>query len=398
MNKAYAFILVALTAMSTGQAAEATTLVCSNPNPIDSRYFGMHMHRFHDQKMIPTIEFGSWRLWDAGVTWQNLEPTQNSWDFRRLELSLSIAERRSVEVGLTLGMSPPWASARPNENSHGGPGTAAEPRNFADWDNYVRTVVTRYRRRIHFYEIWNEPDTTAFYTGSVSQMVELSRRAYQIIKEVDPNATVVSPSPAKVSSIPWFKEYVAKGGLRYADVVGYHFYTNSKNPEDLISFVTSIQTILKENNINKPIWNTESGVVHDGTSNSGMQIGPAAHVSRWLIEGACLGLQRFHYYSWDNARLGLFDPDKNTVRQQALAFQQTAKWLIGAAISSCEFNENWTKCNLTRNEKAFQIIWANKTSTLGEVGKYTVIEDSFGAQLANPERNQPLLASPILAR
>jgi hypothetical protein len=372
------------------------TMACTNQNSVTSRYFGITMHRFHDPKQVATILFGSWRLWDAGVSWRHLQPGKDTWDFRRMELALSIAEKKGVEVGLTLGATPLWAASRPLERAFMGEGAASVPDDLTSWDNYVKTIATRYKGRIHFYELWNEPASGGFYTGTVAQMVELARRAYKIIKDIDPAAIIVSPAPAKTSSLSWFAHFVRVGGLNYADVVGYHFYTDSKTPEDLIPLVNSVKEILAKQGISKPIWNTESGVVNDGTPDSGLQIGPAAHLARWLILGTCLGLERFHYYSWDHSKLGLFDPDRLMARPQSVAYSQVEKWLSGASMIECELNIGFSKCSFVRQGKRFSILWANSEITLGDIGNFKNAEDSFGTVSKNPILGLQLGANPIL--
>ena len=104
------------------------------------------------------------------------------------------AQKRGVKVTYTLGMTPQWAAARPNDWSVYGSGSSSEPQNMEDWRNYVRTVATRYKGKIHHYELWNEADYHGFYTGSVDTMVELAKQAYKIIKEIDPNAIVLTPN------------------------------------------------------------------------------------------------------------------------------------------------------------------------------------------------------------
>lgn len=376
--------------------ANSEDLSCKRIGAISPAYFGMHIHRFHDQRYIPNIEFGSWRLWDAGVSWKQLQPSRDQWDFRRLDLALSVAKQKGVEVGLTLGMTPQWAASRPNEKSFMGDGAASEPRDLADWDNYVRTIVSRYKGRINYYEIWNEPDTTGFYSGDIQKMVNLSERAYKIIKDNDPSALVVSPSPAKPHSISWFNGYVNAGGLTYSDIVGYHFYTDSKIPEDIIPFIQKVRAILDAKYISKPLWNTESGILNGMSSGSGINISSTAHLSRWLVLGACLGLTRFEYYAWDNARLGLFDPDAVKNRQQTYAYISMRKWLQGAILLNCNLRGKTSECRGEKNSYKFSIIWADTQTDFQVPNNASSIEDLFGTTLRMPIETIELNSNPIL--
>ena len=113
-------------ALSTLASAE-NLVAPSRPIPLD--YFGLHIHRADTTTSWPITRFGSWRLWDAKVAWPYLEPERGHWDFRRLDRIVATAELNHVEVLLPLGLSPKWASARPQERSAYGPsgiGMAAE--------------------------------------------------------------------------------------------------------------------------------------------------------------------------------------------------------------------------------------------------------------------------------
>src|SRR5437899_7225230 len=133
------------------------------------------IHHLPQPTPWPRVSFGSWRLWDAYVVWPNVEPQKGQWDFSHLDGYISLAESHSVEILLPLGLTPAWASSRPKEKSGYEPGNAAEPRNISDWSEYVREVATRYKGRIHAYEIWNEPNLSDFFSGRPDTMLELAR-------------------------------------------------------------------------------------------------------------------------------------------------------------------------------------------------------------------------------
>ena len=116
--------------------------------PITLDYFGLVLSRPDARMPWPSVPFGSWRLWDANVTWPFLEPEPGRWNFQLLDRLVDEATAHRTKLLLVLAHSPAWASARPTEASAYKPGYAAEPRQIEDWRHYVRTVVQRYRGRI----------------------------------------------------------------------------------------------------------------------------------------------------------------------------------------------------------------------------------------------------------
>src|SRR5215468_5110882 len=156
----------ALGILLQSQANKPTKLRASVQS-LPAEFFGMHIHHAGAATPWPEVPFSEWRLWDAYVAWPSLEPQKGKWHFETLDKYVALAEQHNVGILLPLGLSPQWASARPQEKSTYQPGNAAEPRNLDDWRNYVKTVATRYKGRIHEYEIWNEPNLKLFWTGDV---------------------------------------------------------------------------------------------------------------------------------------------------------------------------------------------------------------------------------------
>jgi len=333
---------------------------------IPSSFFGMHIHHMVSQNGTspltpwPTVNVPEWRLWDARVTWPDLEPTKGQWRFGVLDKSVEMAEAHHTEIMLTLGFTPPWASARPQESVGYNRGWAAEPTDIEDWIVFVRTVATRYKGRITIYEIWNEANLKAHYwTGSVEQMVSLVRTAHDVIKTIDPTAIIVSPSATTVYGLPWFSEFLSRGGGQYVDVIGYHFYVTPGPPEAMVELVEKLKDIMRANGVgNKPIWNTESGWLPPGPpipDNIG-----AAYLARSYILLWAEGVQRSYWYAWDDSGVSVrtTKADNATPTLAGQAFGTMQKWLVGTRMDWCreDASQTWT-CQLNRDGSPEWIVW-----------------------------------------
>lgn len=341
--------------------------------PIPRSLFGMHIAD-SDKIPWPAVPIATWRLWDAATHhglafWAHLERQKGDWDFSTLDYCVELAQRHGVELVYTLGITPKWAAARPNDSSPYGDGpTASEPKNMDDWRNYVRTVATRYQGKIRYYEIWNEPNLKHFFSGTVDQMVELAREAYTILKQVDPSITVVSPSLyADWGGYKWFDQYFAKGGGKYADVIGAHYYIRKeKTPEDSLSMIREVQNVMAKYRLaQKPLWNTETGYGNRGENVFYSAEGSMAYVARTYLINWASGVERFYWYAWDNRNVVtmlMVEEDNKTLTPAAKAYAQIQKWLIGSRMNRCEPDRNNTwVCELTSEEgKPFWIVWNPK--------------------------------------
>lgn len=332
--------------------------------PVPSSYFGIHNHRFHDPAMRPTIDFGTWRLWDAGVAWSQLQPKKDEWNFSRLDFSLKVANLSRDDVLLTFGRTPQWASARPDGNSFYGLGEAAPPRDMGDFANFVRQVASRYKGRIKLYEVWNEPASGGMFSGTVEQMAEMTQIVDHEVGRVDPDARIVCPSPAKHESLDWFDRFVAAGGANYCDIIGYHFYTDSEVPEDKLKLVREVFGVLERHKVTmKPVWDTESGLGIGAKNADSAAASAPGHIARWLILEWAAGLERFYWYSWDHDRLGFISPSGELRAPELAAYQIVQRWMLGSSFQDCvRVDQNWN-CHLTLNNgKSATLFWTQDNS------------------------------------
>ena len=371
-------IIVSLIFQMLGSASVVSAASATPDSAIPRTYFGMHFHRLDAGTTWPSFPIGTWRLWDSYVAWPNLEPERGKWDFKRLDRYVAMAKLTGTTILLPLGLSPRWASARPSEASSYQPGNAAEPSDIEDWKRYVRTVAERYKGRIRDYEMWNEVNYKKFYSGTVDRMVLLTREAHKILKEVDPDNRLVSPSGVGAvrpedPHFLWLDEFLKKGGGAYVDVVGYHFYVPTGAPEMMLPLIKRVQELMTKHGIReKPLWNTETGWL---IQNKEQPLAPgsypsdwkvldqdqaAAYVARSLILGWYAGVSRFYWYAWDNKQMGgLIEPESKSMKPAATAFAVTVRWLEGAKMSGCSTSgEVWICSMKGMKGDTYSIAWS----------------------------------------
>lgn len=325
--------------------------------PVPASFFNLHLQHFGNPAW-PFASFYGWRFWDSGTEWARMERAKGKWDFTRLDRLVGLAQKHGVEPFLVLGQVPAWAAVNPKAESPYEPGLSSPPKDHADWQNYVRTVALRYKGKIPCYEIWNEPNWNSFYSGSPATLVELEREATAILKQTDPANTVVSPGICfglSYSGRLFLHRYLKAGGGRRPDVIGAHFYTGDVGTLTIREML-KVRNMLEENGLsNKPIWNTETGISSPSRADGDpVQMRRAAgeiaceHIITW----AC-GMERYYYYTWDDAKLGLVEGGcwgpGLPVKPVAHAYAAIREWLLGAVMDSLEADASGTwRCRLTR--------------------------------------------------
>ncbi len=104
--------------------------------------------------------------------------------------------------------------------------------------DYVRFVVTHFKGRIAYYDLWNEPDNRSSTIQYIrpEDFVELIRRAVPAIREIDPDARIVVPSVAYLrnqDSRDYLYHIIQSDVMSLVDVVAWHpLYGTSPDYEE----------------------------------------------------------------------------------------------------------------------------------------------------------------------
>lgn len=162
--------------------------------------------------------------------WSEIEPARGShWDekyqqdaWKKYDDIVALAERYGVRIIARLDHTPAWA--RPEGTSPDSP-----PADPADYANFVAAFVSRYRDRVQYIQIWNEPNLAAEWGGQIDPAgyAELLRHAYQAAKAVDPNVIVLSAPMAMTNEhsdrampeLDYWRALYALGAGDYFDVL-----------------------------------------------------------------------------------------------------------------------------------------------------------------------------------
>ncbi|MFN8110351.1 MAG: beta-galactosidase [Thermoleophilia bacterium] len=274
----------------------------------------------------PRLPIGTTRTWDAS-TWAQLEPQPGRFDFTTLDGIVARTRGHHADLIMTLGQTPQWASARPGDPSSYGAGAGAEPARIADWQAYVEALATRYRGRIRWYEMWNEPNDALYSTATPQALVRLTQATREVLRRVDPGARLISPS---AYSVGWLDRYLALGGGDVVDVVGYHVYATP--PDAAMSgALADVRTAMADHGVTAPLWLTEGG----SGAVSRPQTVNAVMLARWFLVGLAYGADRAVWFEWGGGGdiwgattlAGSYRPNA-----AGRAYAVVAGWLRGAHI------------------------------------------------------------------
>jgi len=387
---------------------------------IGKRFFGIHVHHLAlhagEQRAVtswPDLPFAGLRLWDSGTLWSEVVPARGQWRFVRMDAYVNAATAMGADLLYTLGGTPRWASARPDEPGPYGPGCAAEPADLAHWEDYVRFVFRRYRGRIAAYEVWNEPNFSeiprdrgapGFYTGSLAVMLEMTRIARRALNELDPDARLCTPG--FVNGPDRLEMILAGGGARWVQAIDYHLY--ARDADQLLDQIAELRAVMRRQGVSAlPLWNTEFGnetwdrseaLPPGATVTTDTQA--AAKLAQFMVINAAAAVDRCYYYAWDNERSGMFDRGGRPGPRHA-AMARVQSWLDGAVVGPLRLAAGNTSCELRRAGRLQVVLWSDSGSAPGwrPPGGLRIArrESLFGeVSTSPPAREIKLSSEPVL--
>lgn len=93
------------------------------------------------------------------------------------------------------------------------------PKDYLKWqflvEQFVKHLYERYGQQINqwFFKVWNEPDLTNYWTGTIQQYCQLYDHSVQAIHKINPNFKVGGPAVSDAGNgfLKEFLEHVTRG-------------------------------------------------------------------------------------------------------------------------------------------------------------------------------------------
>jgi hypothetical protein len=324
-------------------------------------FFGVHDAALNSLSRPGT---GSIRLWDTGTQWGQIANAGGHYNWTRLDQIVSAAHADHTSVTLVLGLSPSFAAAKPSD--------APDVTMYRD---YLRTIMEHYSaanwtyRGIAAYQVWNEANISTFWTGTNTQLAELTKAAYDVRNQVDPGAKIIAP--AMVTRLKFERKAISafyatkvpatgKPVWKYVDAISLNLYPTDRVatkaglrpsvPEDSIGLLNSVRAMLAKVKVpaSIPVWNTEInyGMGRAATVVPISESRQVANVMRTYLLNAAQGVARVNWYAYDMGLLStggtlgntlLTVPAERTVgtlTPAGLAFTRVQGWMRGTMVGT----------------------------------------------------------------
>lgn len=151
------------------------------------------------------------------LPWRSVERQKGRWNWKRWDEFFSLARKWGVVLLPIVGWAPAWVST-PG-------GTEPSRKHLADWENYIRRVLERYRHTIAAVEVCNEVGIGSArepWKSTEEKYREMIKRAYRISRRFNREVKVIASNFVSVTgSVMWSDPQMPK----YLDGDAPHIYT-----------------------------------------------------------------------------------------------------------------------------------------------------------------------------
>jgi len=187
-------------------------------------------------------------------SWDDIESEQGVFEFDRYDRIVALLARHNIRILGIASYCSRWAGACWN-----GP-----PDRNEDFVAYFSAVVRRYRGRVKYWEIWNEPDSRVYWAEQ-DRMVRytgLLVDCFQAAKEIEPSCRILIGGLTERLTVA-LKNIYRNGGGDCFDIVNIHPFVDPLKPgafSSLRGIVRGVRKVMAEfNDADKTLWCTELG-------------------------------------------------------------------------------------------------------------------------------------------
>lgn len=210
--------------------------------------------------------------------WQKTEREKGVYDFAWLDCIVENLSSRGVEpwICLCYGNDLYTESAKTVYGAVGCPPIFTEEEKTA-WANYVKATVSRYKDRVRYFEVWNEPDGDWCWKhgNNGEELGRFTIDTAKVIREVYPEAKIIGGVVCQ-QRLNFLNDALSTGMADYIDYISFHEYTHDETDE--FQKVDAFRALLHE-------YGSDVELIQGETGSQSRRGGyGAGHTGRWTRE------------------------------------------------------------------------------------------------------------------
>lgn len=186
--------------------------------------------------------------------WQDIEPQPQNFQFQKYDAIVEVLSRNNIHILGLLNYSTDWASSCGKWNC---------PPDTKQFVNYAAKVIGRYKDKVKYWELWNEPDSPTYWMpqDGLNSYCALLKEVYIAAKQIDPDCKILNGGlSAGLASV---NRIYDNGAKDYFDILNIHIFETPVNDfaiKAAVSYPKLAYKIMSRNgDAHKKIWITEIG-------------------------------------------------------------------------------------------------------------------------------------------
>ena len=239
--------------------------------------------------------------------WNSIQPEKGVWNYRDFDELVNLYGAQGIQLQSGLGYGTRWAAPEHTRNSRKWTDWHRAMPDLEAWRTYVSTTVARYKGRIRYWEVWNEPDLYSFAHFGADDYAKLLKAAWEEVKKVNPEAILMNGGFASLRPIVksgkdnvQFQKDILRNCKGFYDVHAYHEHSNFPVYASVID--TLLLPIRKETGADAVPWYPNETAIASTGGGEKMQ---ALTLFKKLLFSWSRGAIG---YTWYNLRNDGFDP------------------------------------------------------------------------------------------
>ncbi len=257
---------------------------------IAGSYWGIQAGAFDDQTLAKARAIGvKWTRITIG--WDSVEKEKGRFDWARYDSTLDALLRFDIIPFVTLTRGNPIYTG---VGRYDDPtlaaiyGTSPAPPLSLDgqkaWLNFVGAAINRYKDRIRYWEVWNEPNHRKYWGAPPSgeDYGNLLRVTVKKIRSLHPDAKIIAGSTAGIQA-EFTDQYMSRCDPEQIDIVSFHNYGN--RPEERVYRMPDFKKVLDKYKPGIEIWQGECGIASQSRTTGWRGTGPwGLNIqAKWLL-------------------------------------------------------------------------------------------------------------------
>jgi len=244
--------------------------VCGEVIPKDSREintscWGIQMGSLRPDIIMKASEIGvKWTRFTAA--WPEIEKEKGIYDFSETDKAFTLAIDNGITPFVNLGKGNPIYTGYATYDDpkmasiygkYAPPPTVSEEAMTA-YLSYVKAIVERYKDKIIYWEIWNEPNHQNYW-GALpdgKDYGKLLKRTAELIRSIDPDCHIIAGATAGIDP-QFISDFLGEGNAELVNIITYHNY--GPVPEERIYAAIELWKIINTYNPGIILWQGECG-------------------------------------------------------------------------------------------------------------------------------------------